>query len=345
MNHDIDIKKLRINCFRQSKVAGEFMLQMRVPGSLIEAKYLQIVQDIAQYWGNGTFHIGMRQTLNIPGIKYENIDEVNKYIKQYIQDIEVDLCDVDMDADDYGYPTIGARNIMSCIGNAHCIKANANTYQLARKIEKIIFPSHYHIKISIAGCPNDCAKGHFNDFGIMGIAKMEYHQERCIGCGACVRACEHHATRVLSLNKDGKIDKDTCCCVGCGECVLACPTSAWTRQNKTFYRVTLGGRSGKQYPRMGKMFLNWISEDALLQVFGNWQKFSAWVMDNKPEYIHGGHLIDISGYPKFKELILDGVELNPECQVAEEIYWSENEQRANIHLKPLSQHKKAGPQE
>lgn len=183
---------------------------------MIEAKYLQIVQDIAQYWGNGTFHIGMRQTLNIPGIKYENIDEVNKYIKQYIQDIEVDLCDVDMDADDYGYPTIGARNIMSCIGNAHCIKANANTYQLARKIEKIIFPSHYHIKISIAGCPNDCAKGHFNDFGIMGIAKMEYHQERCIGCGACVRACEHHATRVLSLNKDGKIDKDTCCCVGCG---------------------------------------------------------------------------------------------------------------------------------
>ena len=50
MNHDIDIKKLRINCFRQSKVAGEFMLQLRVPGSLIEAKYLQIVQDIAQNW-------------------------------------------------------------------------------------------------------------------------------------------------------------------------------------------------------------------------------------------------------------------------------------------------------
>ena len=226
-----------------------------------------------------------------------------------------------------------------------CIRDSVNTYQLARKIEKLIFPSHYHIKVSIAGCPNDCAKGHFNDFGIMGIAKMEYHQERCIGCGACVRACEHHATRVLSLNKDGKIDKDTCCCVGCGECVIACPTSAWTRQEKTFYRVTLGGRTGKQYPRMGKIFLNWISEEALLQVFGNWQKFSAWVMDNKPEYLHGGHLIDISGYPKFKELILDGVELNPECLVAEELYWTENEQRANIHLKPLSQHKKAGPKE
>ena len=63
-------------------------------------------------------------------------------------------------------------------------------------------------------------------------------------------------------------------------------------------------------------------------------------MDNKPEYIHGGHLIDIAGYPKFKELILDGVELNPECLVAEELYWTESEQRANIHLKPLEQHKK-----
>ena len=94
---------------------------------MIEAKYLQIVQDIAQNWGNGTFHIGMRQTLNIPGIKYENIEEVNKYIKNYIHDIEVEMCDVDMDVNEHGYPTIGARNIMSCIGNSHCIKANVNT--------------------------------------------------------------------------------------------------------------------------------------------------------------------------------------------------------------------------
>ena len=38
MNHDIDIKKVRINCFRQSKVAGEFMLQLRVPGRFNRGK-------------------------------------------------------------------------------------------------------------------------------------------------------------------------------------------------------------------------------------------------------------------------------------------------------------------
>ena len=344
MNHDIDVKKMRINCFRQSKIPGEFMLQLRVPGSLVDAKHLELVQELCQRWGNGTFHIGMRQTFDIPGIKYENIPQANAFLKDYIQETEIEDCDVNMEVNDCGYPTIGARNVMACIGNSHCSNANINTHEMAKKIEKLVFPSHYHIKVSVAGCPNDCAKGHFNDFGVMGIAKMEYHYERCIGCGACVRACAHHATGVLSLNKDNKVDKDTCCCVGCGECVIACPASAWTRSAKKFYRVTLGGRTGKQYPRMGKIFLNWVTEDVVLAMFANWQKFSAWVMDYKPEYLHGGHLIDRSGYKKFKEMILDGVELNPEAKVAEDIYWAENEQRANIHVRPVSEHKTAGPQ-
>lgn len=342
MNHDIDIKATRINCFRQSKVAGEFMLQLRVPGSIIDAKHLSAVQHIAETWGNGTFHIGMRHTLNMPGIKYEYIPEVNKYINEYIKEVEVVNCDVEMDTEGKGYPTIGARNIMACIGNSHCIKANINTHELAKKIEKEIFPSHYHIKTAISGCPNDCGKGHFNDFGVIGIAKMQYDRDRCIGCGACVDACDHHATRVLSL-VNGKVEKDTCCCVGCGECVLACPTSAWTRSPKKFYRIMLGGRTGKQYPRMGKMFANWLTEESVLAIFRNWPKFSAWALDYKPVYLHGGHLIDRAGYIKFKELILDGVELNPEAQIAERIYWQEDEKRANINVKPIAKHNSAGP--
>ncbi|AIS51503.1 anaerobic sulfite reductase subunit C [Thermoanaerobacter kivui] len=336
MSYDIDIKKLRKNCYRQSKVRGEFMLQMRVPGGVIEAKYLSLFQHIAETWGNGEFHFGLRQTVSIPGIKYEYIDEVNKYIRPYIEEIEVNLCGVDMVVDDNGYPTIGARNIMACIGNRHCIKANIDTTDLARKIEKVIFPSDYHIKISIAGCPNDCAKAHFTDFGIIGITKTEYDYERCIGCKKCVEACARHATGVLSVEK-GKIVKDTCCCVGCGECVLVCPTGAWTRNPKKFYRVLIGGRTGKQTPRMGKIFLNWVTEDVVLGVLKNWETFSADVMNNKPEYIHGGHLIDKVGYDKFKEMILKDVKLNPEAMVAQRVLWAETEYRSNFNVKPVTQ--------
>lgn len=267
--------------------------------------------------------------------------------------MDAELCNVDMDTIAHephpwdpteGYPTIGARNITACIGNYHCICGNCNTFELARKIEPIIFSSHYHIKINIAGCPNDCNKAHMCDFGIIGVARMTYHPERCIACGACVRACAHGATRVLSANPAiGKVEKDACCCVGCGECVRVCPTSAWTRQETKFYRVILGGRTGRQTPRTGKMFLNWATEDVILGVLKNWQKFSAWVMDYKPEYLHGGHLIDRAGYKKFKEIILDGVELNPECLVAEDLYWHETEYRSNFNVKPLSMHHTAGP--
>ena len=343
MNHDIHIKKLRINCFRQSKVAGEFLLQMRCPGGTVDAKYLALVQHLCQTWGNGDFHFGMRQSFTVPGIKYENVPAVRAYLKNYLQGVEVELCNVKMDNTDGGFPTIGGRNIMACIGNEHCIKANVHTYALARKIEPLIFPGHYHVKIAIGGCPNDCGKAHFNDFGMIGIAKMDYHQERCIGCKACLDACHHHATNVLKFNKNNKIDKDECCCVGCGECTIICPTSAWTRQATKFYRVLLGARTGKQEARMGKTFMNWVTEDVILQLFTNWPKFSSWVLDYKPEYLHGGHLIDRAGYQKFKEIMLDGVKLNPEALVADNIFWAESEYRRDIHMKPLSEHKKAGP--
>ncbi|NCB63992.1 MAG: sulfite reductase subunit C, partial [Clostridia bacterium] len=195
MNHDINVKKMRINCFRQSKVPGEFMLQMRVPGGMVDSKYLSYVEHIAKTWGDGNFHFGTRQTFDITGIPYENVEAVNAFLEEYIQEVDGELCEVDMNSvagepcareTGTGYPTIGARNITACIGNYHCICGNCNTFELAQKIEPIIFPSHYHIKINIAGCANDCNKAHLCDFGIIGAARMTYHPERCIGCGACV---------------------------------------------------------------------------------------------------------------------------------------------------------------
>lgn len=89
MSQDMNINALRTNCFRQSKVKGEYMLQMRVPGGLIQAKYLSFVEHLAEAYGDGTFHFGSRQCFAIPGIKYENIDAVNKELKDYLEDVEI----------------------------------------------------------------------------------------------------------------------------------------------------------------------------------------------------------------------------------------------------------------
>ena len=94
---DINIAKLRNNCYRQSKVPGEFMLQLRMPGAVIDAKWLEVIMHVCNTWGNGTFHVGMRQTLNAPGIRAESVPEVNEYIQPYLEAIECEMCGVDMD--------------------------------------------------------------------------------------------------------------------------------------------------------------------------------------------------------------------------------------------------------
>ncbi len=337
MVEDCNVKKLRNNCFRQSKVPGEFMLQLRAPGAVVDAKWLAMIQHVCQTWNNGQFHLGSRQTLNAPGVKARDIPAVNAYIQPYLEAIEHDACGVEMETRD-GYPYIAPRNIMACIGSVHCVRANIDTLAIARKLEKVIYPNPYHVKISISGCPNDCGKAHFQDFGVIGCTQPVYDVDRCIGCGACVQKCEKTATRVLALTDSRKIAKDVCCCVGCGECVAACPTGAWTRPDGTFYRLMVGGRTGKQYPRMGKMFANWLSEESLIAIMKNWPAFSDWVLGGKPVYIHGGHLIDRAGYARFKDFMLKGVDLNPESMIAENMNWAETEYRSNIHVRPLDRH-------
>lgn len=334
MNKDIKIDELRANCFRQSKVSGEFMFQMRVPGGTTDAKHLSLIQEIAMKYGNGTFHLGLRQTFNIPGIKYENIEIVNTLVKDYIKEIEIDNCDVDMEINNYGYPALGARNVSACIGGEHCLKGNIRTTVLAKKIEKVIYPSHYHIKVNVAGCPNDCSKAHMSDFGVYGVTLPQYNYERCVDCGGCERVCAAHSTGAIK-EIAGKMTINRDLCIGCGECIVACPTRALTRYDKKLYRVTIGGRTGKQNPRIGKVFVDYVTEDVLLKIFNNWVPFSEEVLDNKPIYLHGGHLVDKAGYNKVKEILFKGIRFNKEAKIAERINWSEVEYKTNFNVKSI----------
>jgi len=86
---DIATKKLKKNAFRVTKVRGKTASRIRIPGGHLAAKYLTLIQEIAEKYGNGTVHITVRQGFEIPGIPFEKMPEVNKLLEPIITGLDI----------------------------------------------------------------------------------------------------------------------------------------------------------------------------------------------------------------------------------------------------------------
>ena len=289
-----------------------------MPGGHLDAGYLSMIQDIAQRYGNGSVHMTVRQGFEIPGIRYEDMDKVNELLQPIVEGIGINQPERGK-----GYSASGTRNISACVGNKVCPYACYDTSGFAFKIEKAVFPDDLHVKVALTGCPNDCAKVRMHDFGIMGMTQPEYRRERCVSCGACVKACKKKSVGALSA-VNYKVQRNHETCIGCGECVIQCPTRAWVRSEKKYYRLTLLGRSGRKNPRLGEDFIKWADEESILKIITN-------TYDYVREYIdkdapggkeHIGYIVDRTGFEEFKRWALKDVKLPDMAEVNERIYWS-----------------------
>ncbi|VBB06995.1 sulphite reductase subunit c [Lucifera butyrica] len=317
MQHDINVKQLKKNAFRVTKVRYRTAVRIRVPGGHLDAKYLAVVQQVAETFGNGTVHITTRQGFEIPGIAMADMPAVNRAIRPLLEGLDIPGSDPDI-----GYLAAGTRNITACIGSRVCPFANYDTTALACKIEKNVFPHDYHVKIALTGCPNDCIKARMHDFGIIGMNEPQYDAYRCIGCQACVKNCTKRAADVLEF-VNFKVERDAKRCIGCGECVLKCPTGAWTRSPRQLFQLVIMGRTGKKNPRLAQPFIRWVDEDSIIGIIRNVYAYIQEYMDPAAPggKEHVGYIVDRTGYPVFKEWVLRGVVLNPEAQVAPSINW------------------------
>ncbi len=318
MGLDINTKKAKKNAYRISKVRGESAARIRVPGGCLKAGILGMVQEIAEKYGNGTVHLTTRQGFEIEGIRLEDIDAINEMLQPIIE-----MLDINQTAPGTGYPASGTRNVSACIGNNVCPFANYNTAEFAKKVEKAVFPNDLHFKIAFTGCPNDCAKVRMHDFGIIGMTMPQYDPSRCVACQACIKGCRSLSVNALRL-ENYKVVRDTEKCIGCGVCVTKCPTRAFTRSPKKYYKLTLMGRTGKKNPRLGEDFLIWTDEDSIVKIILNTYRFVKEYIDpNAPGgKEHIGYIIDRTGFAEYKKWALEGVELLPETQIRECVYWS-----------------------
>lgn len=314
---DINTKKIKKNAFRVTKERGLTASRIRVPGGHLPVRFLPLLQEIAETYGNGTVHITGRQGFEIPGIQFGDMSKVNELLQQLITGLEINE-----GQDGGGYLSAGTRNITSCIGNRVCPYGCYDTTAFAKRIEQVVFPNDLHFKIALTGCPNDCAKVRMHDFGIMGMTLPQYEKERCVNCGACVKYCKKKSVNALET-VNCKVHRNHEKCIGCGECVINCPTSAWTRSAKKYYRLTLLGRTGKKNPRLGEDFIKWTDEAAITKIIQNTYAYVTEYIDSEAPggKEHIGYIVDRTGFEEFKRWALKDVQLPEQAELSTQIYW------------------------
>ena len=277
-----DYATLKKGGFMRQKQKNNFSLRLRVVGGNLTAVQLAKIAEVAEKFGEGHVHLTSRQSVEIPFIKLDDIDEVKAALAE--GGVEPGVCG----------PRV--RTVTACQGAAICPSGCIDTAALARELDDRYFARElpHKFKFGITGCQNNCLKAEENDLGIKGGIKVAWKQENCIGCGVCVKACRSGAIDFT----DGKITVDSSKCNFCGRCCKSCPTDAWDEVHG--YIVSFGGLFGNHINK-GETIIPFIEDkEKLMKVCDAAIEFFA---ENANAGERFKFTLDRVGIDKFKEKI------------------------------------------
>ena len=192
------------------------------------------IAEAADRFGSGQVAMTTRLTMEIQGVRYENIQPLMDFLSAY------------------GLTTGGTgalvRPVVSCKGTT-CQYGLIDTYALSEKIHERFYVGYHNMplphkfKIAVGGCPNNCVKPDLNDLGVVGQRVPVPDTEKCRGCKKCQieKNCPIHAAKL----EDGKISIDPDACNHCGRCKGKCPFGA-VEEYREGYKILIGGRWGKK---------------------------------------------------------------------------------------------------
>jgi dissimilatory sulfite reductase (desulfoviridin) alpha/beta subunit len=193
------------------------------------AEQMVKIAEISQKYGRGKMGFTSRMCVEVPWIKYEDIEAVKKEME------ESGLVT--------GGTGLKVEPILACKGTV-CSYGLVDTQDLCSKLHERHFAKDLpaKFKIGIVGCPNNCVKAPVNDLGFMGQRIPAVLEDKCKGCQLCVKECPVKA--IEKVDKVVKIDYDKC--IHCGRCVKVCPFKAMVPE-KEGVAVFLGGKFGRKH--------------------------------------------------------------------------------------------------
>ena len=221
-----------LGCLRDKTTPDRFNCRVLTRNGKITSRESIAIAQAAERFGSGEVAMTTRQTVEIQGVPFENIEPMRAFLAEY------------------GLETGGTgpkvRPIVSCKGTT-CVFGLADTYSLSRKIHDRFYVGYHEVrlphkfKIAVGGCPNNCVKPDLNDLGIIGQRVLRRDLSKCRGCKKCAveAACPLKTAHVA----EGKLVCDSC--NNCGRCVGKCPFGV-TDEYVDGFKICIGGRWGKK---------------------------------------------------------------------------------------------------
>ncbi|MFR1709998.1 MAG: 4Fe-4S binding protein [Clostridium sp.] len=205
------------------------------------------IAELSQKYGRGYVGFTTRLSVEVPWIHGDNVDALMEEAKAL--------------GLRHGGTGKKLRPLTACKGSI-CLHGNIDTQGLCNKLSDKEFgeATPHKCKVGISGCANNCAKANLNDIGIIGLTVPQYNDDKCVGCGICIKTCRQGALTLV----DKKIKFNESKCVNCGNCVRACKTGGFEIKEKGA-RIYIGGRFGRAY-RFGTDLGIIFKEDRIFDV-------------------------------------------------------------------------------
>ena len=250
-----DIKRVKgLGCLQDKRYPDVFNVRVLTVNGRLTTDTHRVIAEAADRFGSGEVALTTRLTMEIQGVKYENIEPLMAFLGEH-----------GLVAGGTG-PKV--RPVVSCKGTT-CQYGLCDTFALSEKIHEKYYLGYHGValphkfKIAVGGCPNNCVKPELNDIGIVGQRYVEIDYDKCRGCKACQieKACPMKAAKVT----DGKVCVDYDVCTRCGRCFSKCPFEAFGKEQGG-YRVSIGGRWGKKGNKAQSLNKFFTSEEEVMQV-------------------------------------------------------------------------------
>ena len=230
-----EIKRVKaLGCLRDKRYPDVFNVRVITRNGKITAAEHRTIAEASERFGSGAVTMTTRLTLEIQGVKHENIQPLIDFLGEH------------------GLSTGGTgslvRPVVSCKGTT-CQYGLADTYGLSEKLHERFYVGYHNVtlphkfKIAVGGCPHNCVKPDLNDLGIVGQSVPLADFSKCRGCKKC-QVVENCPVKVAQVT-DGKIHIDPDACNNCGRCKGKCPFGALEEYREGF-KIYIGGRWGKK---------------------------------------------------------------------------------------------------